>query len=148
MSRSSGEVLAKYLAELPKHQNLIVTFLLANSLCLGIGLLVGQMWADGSLPKPLTPSYQKYQIKDRATPAPKVESSQVISTVLPQETGTPLTNINNATASDLDRLPGIGLVYSQKIISGRPYKTATELLTRKIIPLSTYNKIKGQISVQ
>lgn len=148
MSRSSGEVLARYLAELPKHQNLIVTFLLANSLSLGTGLLVGQLWADGSLPKPLTPSYQKYQIKDRATPAPKAESAQTISTVLPQDPGSRLVNINSATASELDSLPGIGLVYSQKIISGRPYTSATELLTRKIIPLSTYNKIKGQISAQ
>ena len=148
MSRSSGEVLTRYLAELPKHQNLIVTFLLANSLSLGTGLLVGQLWADGSLPKPLTHSYQKYQIKDRATAALKAESAETLSTVLPQEPGPRLVNINSATASELDSLPGIGLVYSQKIISSRPYTSATELLTRKIIPLSTYNKIKGQISAQ
>lgn len=147
MSRSSGEVLAKYLAELPKHQNLIATFLLANSLSLGIGLLVGQMWGDGSLPKPLTPSYQKYQIKEGPSSITKAESL-VPAPVLPLDQSVRLININNASPSDLDSLPGIGLVYSQKIISGRPYTSATELLTRKIIPLSTYNKIKGQISVQ
>lgn len=147
MSRSSGEVLAKHLAELPKHQNLVVTFLLANSLSLGIGLLVGQMWADGSLPKPLTPSYQKYQIKDQSSVVAKSAPAPTAA-VLSEESETKLVNINNASATDLDRLPGIGLVYSQKIISGRPYTSATELLTRKIIPLSTYNKIKGQISVQ
>ncbi|HET7713409.1 MAG TPA: helix-hairpin-helix domain-containing protein [Patescibacteria group bacterium] len=147
MSRSSGEVLAKYLAELPKHQNLVVTFLLANSLSLGIGLLVGQMWADGSLPRPLTPSYQKYQIKDRTSLAPKTDSVPS-APLLSAEPTARLININKASASDLDSLPGIGLVYSQKIISGRPYTAVTELLTRKIIPLSTYNKIKGQISAQ
>lgn len=148
MSRSSGEVIAKYLAELPKHQNLIVTFLLANSLSLGIGLLVGQMWADGSLPKPLTPSYQKYQIKERSLSTTKAESIPTSVPSLPPGQSARLININSASASDLDSLPGIGLVYSQKIISGRPYTSATDLLTRKIIPLSTYNKIKGQISVQ
>lgn len=147
MSRSSGEVLAKYLAELPKHQNLVVTFLLANSLSLGIGLLVGQMWADGSLPRPLTPSYQKYQIKDRTSLAPKTDSVPSAPLLSEEPTARPI-NINKASASDLDSLPGIGLVYSQKIISGRPYTVVTELLTRKIIPLSTYNKIKGQISAQ
>jgi competence protein ComEA len=58
---------------------------------------------------------------------------------------TNLVDINSASKADLSALPGIGDVYSQKIIDGRPYKTKTELVNRKIIPQATYTKIRALI---
>lgn len=58
-----------------------------------------------------------------------------------------LISINNASASELDRLPGIGPVTAGKIIDGRPYGSIQELLEGKVVGQATYEKIKDQISL-
>jgi len=59
-------------------------------------------------------------------------------------------NINTATLDDLDTLPGIGAVYSQRIVDSRtrdgPFTTTEELVLRSLMPQSTYEKIRDLIT--
>jgi competence protein ComEA len=56
-------------------------------------------------------------------------------------------NINTASESELDSLPGVGKVTAEKIIAARPFSDPKELLTKKIVGNSTYEKIKDLVSV-
>lgn len=57
-----------------------------------------------------------------------------------------LININSATLSELDSLPGIGPVTAQKIVDGRPYSSINDLLSKKILKSSVFEKIKDKIT--
>ncbi|MGZ4839940.1 MAG: ComEA family DNA-binding protein [Terriglobales bacterium] len=54
-------------------------------------------------------------------------------------------DINSASKDELEKLPGIGPATSQKIIDGRPYRGKNDLVTKKIVSKSEYEKIKDQI---
>lgn len=58
-----------------------------------------------------------------------------------------LVNINTASASQLDKLQGIGPVTAEKIISNRPYGAIEELVSKKILGKKVFEQIKSKISV-
>lgn len=79
---------------------------------------------------------------DKTTLQAEIASIQGVSTRIEGKI-----NINTATDVQLDTLPGVGKVTSQKIISGRPYNSVAELINKKIVGKATFNKIKDLITI-
>jgi competence protein ComEA len=82
---------------------------------------------------------------------PKVGGQTAVSQVAgASANGAPI-DINTASAAVLDSLPGIGEVYSNRIVDSRvvdgPFQSTEELVTRKLIPRATYEKIQALITV-
>jgi competence protein ComEA len=102
--------------------NRIASVLLGLTACTLFGVLPAVHGQSSSAAKPATSS-------KAAAPAPAGK----------------LVDINSATADQLKALPGVGDVYSQKIIAGRPYANKTQLKTKSIVPAATYAKIQSLI---
>ena len=80
--------------------------------------------------------------------APKASKAKQPSTSSPttsSATSSKLLDINSASQDDLKALPGIGDAYSAAIIKNRPYANKAQLVSRKVIPQATYDKISSRI---
>jgi competence protein ComEA len=62
--------------------------------------------------------------------------------------GDSLININTASSMELDSLPGVGSQTVGKIMNARPFTNTEELLEKKIVSKSVFEKIKDMIVAQ
>ncbi len=88
---------------------------------------------------------QKIYIPKKGEISPSLSQSSSQGVGLPAQRA--LVNINSASLAQLDALPGIGAVRAQSVISNRPYMAIDELLSRKVLPSSVFNKVKDQITI-
>ncbi|MCU1302864.1 MAG: DNA-binding protein [Candidatus Sulfotelmatobacter sp.] len=75
----------------------------------------------------------------KMTPAEKKDT--------PSANGQPV-DLNSASKKDLAALPGVGPDYAQTIIDARPFSSKEDLLKKKVIPQSTYDKIQDRVTTQ
>lgn len=57
-------------------------------------------------------------------------------------------DLNSATEEDLTSLPGVGKREAKRIISGRPYRDAHDLVSKRVMSESAYEKIKGAVAAK
>jgi DNA uptake protein ComE-like DNA-binding protein len=57
-------------------------------------------------------------------------------------------NINKASETDLEKLPGIDETAARRIIANRPYDTAGELTKKHVISKSQYEHIADKITAR
>jgi Helix-hairpin-helix motif len=58
------------------------------------------------------------------------------------------TNINKASAKDLQALPDVTPQQAQAIIASRPYDNTSQLVKKQIMSQSQYNKLRTQMIVK
>jgi competence protein ComEA len=80
-----------------------------------------------------------------AKPAEAAKSAAANKKAEPAAAKQELLDINSASEADLKALAGIGDAYAKKIIAGRPYAKKDQLLSKKILPKATYDKVKDKI---
>ena len=54
-------------------------------------------------------------------------------------------DLNAATLDELTELPGIGKREGRRIIDGRPYRDKHDLVTKKILSVAAYDKLKDEV---
>ena len=91
-------------------------------------------------------------LADESTPAAPPAAEQPMHKDAPKGTtvakATPTVDLNSATKDELTQLPGLTDVIADKIIGARPFKSRTELLSKKLVTRAEYAKLRSHVMVK
>ena len=94
--------------------------------------------------KTTSPSVATAPKPSTTAPTPKT-AAEPAARAAAQTPSSALVDINSASSTDLDALPGVGKARADAIIKNRPYKGKDDLLSRHIIPPNVYKGIADKI---
>ena len=98
-----------------------------------------------SIALPLSAQTKAKTTPKAQAPATAAKTTGSAKTTAAAPSANTLIDLNAATRAQLMAMPGIGEAYADKIIAGRPYTRKDQLITKKIIPQATYDKIKDNV---
>src|SRR6266404_5465040 len=84
----------------------------------------------------------------RATAELKVDAKAVAAGVREGWSCDKPLDLNTATREQLTSLPGVTGVEADEVIAGRPYDSPDQLVTRRILPQSKYDKIADRLTAK
>lgn len=80
-------------------------------------------------------------------PIVATNKSQQLSKITDKSSDVRLISLNQASASELEQLPGIGKVRAQAIIANRPYQELLDLVNKKVVSEKLFNQIKNKLKL-
>ncbi|HEY2955574.1 MAG TPA: helix-hairpin-helix domain-containing protein [Candidatus Eisenbacteria bacterium] len=88
-------------------------------------------------------------LADETTPAATPAADQSAHKVTAKAAkATPSVDLNAASKEELTRLPGLTDEIADKIIGARPFKSRTELLSKKLVTRAEYAKLRAHVMVK
>jgi len=125
-----------------KRSSLLSSLLVAAALAVPVVALAQE---GSSTPPASTPAAAPAKTTTSSTKSAK--SSSTKSSMSSTKSATHMTkpDINSASKEDLLKVKGMTDADADKIIAGRPYKSVSDLKTKKIIDTATYNKVHAHL---
>lgn len=105
------------------------------ALTIGLAAVAGTAWAQATPAQPAMPAMPGMH-----------DSGMHGATAATGATAKSMVDLNSATKSQLAALPGLK-DYADKIIKARPFSDINQLVSKKIVPQSVFDKVKGLITV-
>ena len=112
----------------------LVTVSVASTLALAAPIkpaaapAVAKMATPAAMAKPATPAASAKAV----APAASAKAAELV-------------DLNSAARADLVKLPGVSEVMADKIIAGRPWKSKLDLVTKKLVTRSAYDKFSSRV---
>lgn len=145
MADIAGEVVKPGVYELPLGSRINDLLIMAG----GLSAKADREWVETNLNKAqkLKDGDKVYIPLEGGKVKGEVSGSTNVTSGVSTATVSSKININSATLAELDTLWGVGQITAQKIVDNRPYQKIEDLVSKKVISRSTFQKISGQISV-
>lgn len=64
---------------------------------------------------------------------------------LHNKNGAPIVNVNDASRADLEALPGVTPAVARRIADNRPYNSTYDLVRKRVVSQTEYERIAGQV---
>ncbi len=113
-----------------------------SALALTLGLVVAPLaFAQGGSTEGSTSG----TTETKAQPAQAQPAAATKAAHAKHAMATPKVDLNSATRDELVRLPGIGDATADKIIAARPFKSKSQLLSKKLVTRKEYAKISSRL---